>query len=497
MVYKLSFVVFLFSCLQFNLTGQGIQPCLPEGIIFDSQASIDNFNINYPGCNAILGNLTIQGGDILSLEGLSNIDRVGGNVEITSNPALQNLKGINLDSILGDLILENNSSLKDLNGLDSLSCIKSRLWIFDNDGLINLSGAKRLHLIKGDFDLSSNDKIINFGNFQVDSILGEVGIGLNSHLKNFLGLDSLKYIGGSFLVTSNYSLDDFTGTSSLKIIGGRLDILNNVTMVSVSGMTALDSIYGGFDLYDNNALADVDGLESVEYIGQGLWIANNPSLTQLPVMTGLDSIGNSILITDNHSLNDLTGLDSLKILEGTLLIENNEVLKSLNGLNGLRQIRGNIQIFNNDLLSNVSALSGIIPQSITEVAIENCQVLSDCAIESFCNFLIGGGNSFVSNNTTGCNSAEEILLACFVAADEPENGNEISLYPNPTSGLIEINGLTSYPSSITVVNAFGQTVGHVTSSIASIDLSSLDNGIYFISIVAQTQRAVKRVLKLN
>jgi hypothetical protein len=36
------------------------QGCLPEGITFTTQAQIDSFQINYPGCNAVEGNVIIE-----------------------------------------------------------------------------------------------------------------------------------------------------------------------------------------------------------------------------------------------------------------------------------------------------------------------------------------------------------------------------------------------------------------------------------------------------
>ncbi len=37
------------------MNGAIAQPCLPEGITFTTQAQIDNFQINYPGCTEIEG----------------------------------------------------------------------------------------------------------------------------------------------------------------------------------------------------------------------------------------------------------------------------------------------------------------------------------------------------------------------------------------------------------------------------------------------------------
>lgn len=53
------------------------QPCLPEGITFNTQEQIDNFQINYPNCTEIEGGVLIEGTDITNLNGLSVITSIG------------------------------------------------------------------------------------------------------------------------------------------------------------------------------------------------------------------------------------------------------------------------------------------------------------------------------------------------------------------------------------------------------------------------------------
>ena len=60
------------------------QSCLPNGITFNSQAQIDAFATNYPGCTEILGKVSISessAGNIVNLNGLSQITSMGGTWE--------------------------------------------------------------------------------------------------------------------------------------------------------------------------------------------------------------------------------------------------------------------------------------------------------------------------------------------------------------------------------------------------------------------------------
>ena len=54
------------------------QPCLPDGITFQTQAEIDNFQTNYPNCNEIEGDVIISGDSITNLNGLSVVTSIGG-----------------------------------------------------------------------------------------------------------------------------------------------------------------------------------------------------------------------------------------------------------------------------------------------------------------------------------------------------------------------------------------------------------------------------------
>ena len=80
------------------------QPCLPEGIEFTTQEQIDNFQVNYPGCNEIEGDVSISGHDITDLNGLSSLEKILGTLRIEGNDTLQSLEGLgNLSVIEGKL----------------------------------------------------------------------------------------------------------------------------------------------------------------------------------------------------------------------------------------------------------------------------------------------------------------------------------------------------------------------------------------------------------
>ena len=69
---KLTLIILTFSFLLFTFYLNAQSPCLPEGITFTTQEQIDSFQINYPGCTEIEGDVQICGNDITNLNGLND-----------------------------------------------------------------------------------------------------------------------------------------------------------------------------------------------------------------------------------------------------------------------------------------------------------------------------------------------------------------------------------------------------------------------------------------
>ena len=100
------------------------QGCLPEGITFENQEQIDNFQANYPGCTEIEGDVMIFGSNITNIDGLNILTSIGGNLTITENVTLINLTGLeNLNTVGGGFYIDFNNSLTDLAGLENLTSI--------------------------------------------------------------------------------------------------------------------------------------------------------------------------------------------------------------------------------------------------------------------------------------------------------------------------------------------------------------------------------------
>lgn len=277
--------------------------CQPLLLEITSQAQIDNFASQYPGCTRVDGSLRIQGKDIVSLEGLSQIETLMGELEI-SNTSLTSFYGLhNLDTILTSLNIIENSLITNMSGFEDLEYIHWQLYVYHNPALINFAGLNALTRIRTRLVIEGNNA-----------------------LQNFIGLSSLGYIGENFWIFKNKVLENFEGLDNL-------DTVKNYMLV------------------DSNAITSMAGLDSLKRIGNNITVINNPHLVSFEGLSGL-KYAKYLSIGHNASLTSLNGLGNIKEIENDIAIYNNPVLPSLEGLEVSHvSILNNLGLTDNPLLS--------------------------------------------------------------------------------------------------------------------------------------------------
>ena len=443
---NLTFLIFILFFYQITASSQ---PCLPEGITFTTQAQIDNFQTNYPNCTEIEGDVMINGNDITNLNGLSVLTAIMGSLAIgqqyvVNNPLITSLTGLsNVTSIGGSLWIINNPILPSLEGLENLTSIGDYLGISDNPALISLAGLENLKDIPRGLSIRNNDA-----------------------LTSLTGLNNLTSIGEYLRISENKALTSLTGFNSLISIGGHLHISNNDTLTSLIGLDNVTSIGEYLEFLENNALTSLRGLENLTFIAGNLTI-------------GIWNAGNS-------SLTCLTGLDNVTSIGGNIKIYGNASLTSLLGLNNLTSIGGYLAIIFNTSLTSLTGLDNIDAHSISNLFILENYSLFTCGVQSVCDYLVApNGTIDIWDNSTGCNSKEEVQTACdTVGIPNISIEPEITIYPNPATNEINItlkNGTTM--TEIIIYNQIGQKVLHKKRITNTIDVSILRQGMYVIELV--------------
>ena len=368
-------------------TGAKAQSCLPEGIEFTTQASIDNFQVNYPNCTEIEGNVLIKGWDVTNLNGLIAVNSIGGHLFIADNLYLTSLMGLN-----------------------NLTTIGQELWISNNSALTSLTGLLTLTSIGGDLTVRNH-----------------------STLTSLTGLDNLSFIGGSLYIYSNTSLNNLIGIENLTSIGMHLSIGNNLTLTS------------------------------------------------------------------------LTGLNGLGFIGGRLFIYNNAILNSLTGIENLTSIGDELYLMANNALISLSGLDNIDAESITNLYIYSNVSLSTCDVQSICDYLSSpNGEISIHDNSTGCNSQEEVEVACEEGVTEVVSSqSSVVSYPNPVrqTATFEYNLKETGTVTLAIFNHLGQEIEILVKEQqeqgnhhATWNAQEFPGGIYFYRFTADDESSTGKMV---
>jgi hypothetical protein len=148
-------------------------------------------------------------------------------------------------------------------------------------------------------------------------------------------------------------------------------------------------------------------------------------------------------------------------------------------------------------------LDNIEANSIEDLTIKDNPYLSHCSVLSICNYLGNPNGSInIDNNTTGCNSPEEVLDSCeanAVLIDEQLLADKVLIYPNPSSSQITIE-LPNTPQKntfLSIYNLNGQQLitRPVTEPQTVVDISGLLSGVYFVKVADDRMVRMGKLVK--
>lgn len=281
----------ILSFLSCHLAAQS--PCLPDGITFTAQGQIDNFQVNYPGCTEIEGDVIITGGNISNLEGLSVLTAIYGDLHIGYDPAptsLPNLTGLeNLESVGGSLSIYKNPMLTSIGALGNLSLIGDDLLILQNEILPDLTGLEGIDSVPGNLIIRRNYQLGSLESLQYLTSVGEdLRITLNSSLPDLQGLEGIVSVPGD-VVLFNEQMVSLDGLDNLNFIGDNLqigdqDVFWNIQLQDLSALENLEHVGGVLAIHWNQALESLNGLDNIDGgTVQHLEIIGNPMLSECDV----------------------------------------------------------------------------------------------------------------------------------------------------------------------------------------------------------------------
>ena len=317
---------------------------------------------------AIEGPLVFRGADANpSHEGVDffpALTSVGG-LEFFRVWSLTSIEGLSsLTEINGDLIFEDARALTSLAGLESITTLGSLQFISLNTALPSLSpGLDNLEAIDGALALegnASNDHLA-FTDLEGLNALTSVGSLTVRNVRRLTSLDALANLEaittGDLVVEGNDALTR-AALPALAEVGGAVVLRDNPALAELS-LPLITEVVGELALVDS-ALADVDGLSAVTSVGGDLSVTDNAMLTSLGGLQGLTSIGGRFIFTENPMVTDLGDFPLLTDV-ASFNISTNANLTRLDGFNAWAGgEEADVTIFANPRLVNVSGFQGAV-----------------------------------------------------------------------------------------------------------------------------------------
>lgn len=393
---------------------------------------------------------------------------------------------------LPDGISFNSQSQIDNFPTDYPGCTEITGYVFISGNINNLNGLSQITAI-GDFLKINNSTLENLDGLENLQAIDELLLEDNEDLENINALANLSSVN-RILVWNNDSLLSLSGLEGITNISGEISIQQNNVLESLMGLQNLTNIGNDCSIYLNPQLNDLSGLASLIDIGDSFTIGENMSLNTLEGLDNLSEIGGNFTLNINPQLSSIQNLQSLTSINGYFLIQNETSLLNLNGLENLTQISGVLNIGVNNLLINIDGIRNIDASTITELQIFQNGNLSECAVQSVCDFLeIDPMNAVIDANLAGCNSVQEVQDACALGTEENQL-SEIKIFPNPTNGTFEIAGLNN--GSVSIIDSQGRTVKQMNLGQTDYSISELTSGIYFVKITSENSSLTKQLIKI-
>jgi len=430
------------------------QNCSQNSFVLNSQAQVDNFALNYPGCQAIIGSIKIIGADIVNLNGLSQINSIGWTLEIQ------------------------NTSLINLDGLNNLTYIGVHLEISGNHQLIDLSALQNL--------------------VQVDNF---VKIHNNHSLPSIEGLQNVNFsFPGAFYITDCPALKDCNISNLCQhlanyrnyIIGNNAGGCKNREAVVASCLLPFDSsqritcLYDGFEDWDefdqpvnwSGPIAVINGLINIEKTPA--LIEGDYSITLRSNLPGSEGLRSSKLERDIEGDNALIDISFTYKCLGTGYCKVNL------GQNVIGTMGSNYRNIWNTIAGDSTQYSIVLQNISVNQPFNKFELIELEASPIYTAVSAYGISEFI---------VDDLLITKKDNASSVQERSEprVRIYPNPATRELTIESDEQF-DRIIIYNAMGQSIDVVQFD-SRIDVQNLAKGVYILAFEATNKRVFRRFVK--
>jgi hypothetical protein len=172
-------------------------------------------------------------------------------------------------------------------------------------------------------------------------------------------------------------------------------------------------------------------------------------------------------------------------------------------MNGYLQLRGNA------ILSDITGIKNINPSSINLLLIAQNSSLSECAVESICDYIAGPGSFGIWSNAPGCNNTQEVEDACdSIQTSLPLRTihDKFMILPNPleSSSIILYSLEHESPVSLRILDISGRLVVSLINENQQqgeqkviFNTDGLKAGVYFCTLKTKEGVQTRKVIKVE
>lgn len=363
------------------------------------------------------------------------------------------------------------NDIHDLTGIESFTNLKVLNFSGNQISSINIAPLTELEEINANFNLLTSFsfsgvttlKKLNFNHNSLTTLNTDNQINLTELFVYDNELTSISFNNNPLLenLRLGYNLLTSLNLSVLPSLIWASCEFNNLASLNLSGLTALRSI-----AIESNQINSIDlsSLTALEY----LTCSNNPL--------------NAINVSGRVNLRDLdvsntlvTTIDCSQSGVNSLFAQNCPNLQTINVRNGIYSFS------DPDLLFYAFRIQ------------DNPQLLSICTDDGEQNQL-----AFTNYNTSGnvlLYNGSNCDIEVFLGVTDI-NKQHFVVYPNPTSGIINIEVSDNQSiTKTTINNLLGQTIMTVENE-STLDISSLTKGTYFITVQTDSGKETQKIIKL-
>jgi hypothetical protein len=148
-------------------------------------------------------------------------------------------------------------------------------------------------------------------------------------------------------------------------------------------------------------------------------------------------------------------------------------------------------------LKSLTGLDNINADSIINLWINYNNVLSHCAVQSICNYIVNPYSAnVIQQNASGCQTISEVEAACATIGVEClSQESSMSFYPNPASNTITITMPEEGYISVHDLNGKQLLSQKFTDSKTLMNVNNLPPGIYFLKFINTETVVIRKLIR--